>query len=1205
MVISYNIHGDNLILSFERGLIMKKFLSYAAAFAVSLSALSCPLKPVYNYNYSYTVTASAEESNVTYGTYENLEYYKYTDDYGSYIIITYCDESAEEVVIPSEIEGSPVLEIDVGAFRFNENLKSVTIPDSVKYIEDQAFAYCTNLTNITFPKELYSIGSDAFYDTPWLENKRAEDPLVIVSNIVVDGKLCSGKVTIPDTVTNICEDAFRNCTDMTEVIISENVEQIYYGVFAGCTGLTEVTLPNSIFYIYYNAFAQCTNLETVNIPKSVRFISGYAFEGTPWLENMRAKNPLVVVNYTVIDGKTCEGEVEIPEDVRAISEYAFDGNNTMTSLTIPENTYDLDWNSLINCSQLKEVTILNPNAYIKRSGLSNYAEWDGEIGEYTYYYDGIIRGYENSTAQEYAEENGYTFESLGEAPEIGGNNEEIYGEYENLIYYKYTDEDESYIIITNCVDSPESVVIPSEIDGTPVISIGDYAFTSNKNLISVTIPDSVKYIESNAFSYCTNLTDITFPEELYNIGGDAFFETAWLKNKQAENPLVTVNNLLIDGTTCKGKVTIPNTVTDICTGAFYDCTELTDIIIPETVTFISYSAFEGCTGLTEITLPDSIYSIYGETFYRCTNLETINIPESVGFINGRAFEDTPWLENKRAENPLVIVNNILIDGKTCEGDVEIPEYVDSIGDYAFAGNRDITSVTIPENIYDLGWDSLLCCSNLKEVTILNPNAYIAYTGLSNFTEQDDITWEDVYYYEGIIRGYENSTAQQYAEENGITFESLGESPYYPGSDDLVYNGLYYRLFKDGIRITGFDDSSETVDIPDEIEGIPVREIDYYAFARKDITSVTIPDSIINIGAYAFAYCENLIDINIPDGLEYVGESAFLDTPWLENKKAEDPLVIENGVLIDGTGCSDKVTVPDSVYLIACEAFRDNSELTEIEIPDNVIILSAAFQNCSGLTEITLPNGLTDIYYNTFRGCTKLETIIIPESVTFFGGEAFEGTPWLENKRAENPLVIVNNSVIDGKMCTGAVEIPEGVVSLGEWAFYENENITSLTLPESLYETGLYSLYNCTGLNEITILNPYFEIENSYLSNYCDWNGETHEEILDYSGIIRGYDHSSAELFAITNGYTFESLGESPMTDILLGDVNGDGMIDSTDASDVLAEYSRIQTGAGATFTSAQVIAADVNMDGSIDSSDASKILAYYSDVSTGKTPSWD
>ena len=101
------------------------------------------------------------------------------------------------------------------------------------------------------------------------------------------------------------------------------------------------------------------------------------------------------------------------------------------------------------------------------------------------------------------------------------------------------------------------------------------------------------------------------------------------------------------------------------------------------VTSIGERAFFGCTSLTSVKLPGSVTSIGSRAFYNCKSLTSISFPDSVTSIGSSAFNGTKWLKNKQEEDPLVIVNGILIDGKTCQGDVTIPDSVTSIGTWAF------------------------------------------------------------------------------------------------------------------------------------------------------------------------------------------------------------------------------------------------------------------------------------------------------------------------------------------------------------------------------------------------------------------------------------------------------------------------------------------------------------------------------------------
>lgn len=219
------------------------------------------------------------------------------------------------------------------------------------------------------------------------------------------------------------------------------------------------------------------------------------------------------------------------------------------------------------------------------------------------------------------------------------------------------------------------VNIPSEINGTPVTTIGNAAFRDS-SVTSVTIPDSVTEIGSNAFADCTNLTSVTYGGDWSNLtiqsGNPAVQDAANAPLFDFEftpdNTAVIVTNYKYKGTAAdvtipsryKGKpvtmidhaafhnsavtsVTIPDSVTSIHDYAFGYCSQLTNISIPNSVTFIGFSAFNSCTSLESITLPSSLSTIQSYAFYNCENLKTIRIPVSVTSIGNCAFDVCPSL----------------------------------------------------------------------------------------------------------------------------------------------------------------------------------------------------------------------------------------------------------------------------------------------------------------------------------------------------------------------------------------------------------------------------------------------------------------------------------------------------------------------------------------------------------------------------------
>ena len=222
------------------------------------------------------------------------------------------------------------------------------------------------------------------------------------------------------------------------------------------------------------------------------------------------------------------------------------------------------------------------------------------------------------------------------------------------------------------------VNIPSEINGTPVTTIGNAAFRDS-SVTSVTIPASVTEIGANAFAGCTNLTSVTYGGDWSNLtiqsgnpavedaakdaANEQLFDFEFILNNTAVvvisykgtaadvtipsrykgKPVTMIDHAAFHNNSAVTSVTIPDSVTAIPDDAFGFCSQLTNISIPNSVTFIGFSAFNSCTSLKSITLPSSLSTIQSYAFYNCGNLETIRIPVSVTSIGNYAFDVCPSL----------------------------------------------------------------------------------------------------------------------------------------------------------------------------------------------------------------------------------------------------------------------------------------------------------------------------------------------------------------------------------------------------------------------------------------------------------------------------------------------------------------------------------------------------------------------------------
>ena len=292
------------------------------------------------------------------------------------------------------------------------------------------------------------------------------------------------------------------------------------------------------------------------------------------------------------------GDVTIPDTINglpvtSIGDEAFSDFTSLTSVTIPASVTNLGSWAFHNCTSLTGVYFLG-NA----PSLGSFA-FDGDNNA-TAYYPVETTGW------------GATFGGLWTAP--SNLNYTTSNGAITIIPYNYFD----------FVDFGTAVTIPDTINGLPVICIGDNAFSfAGASITSVTIPNSVTSIGSNAFIWDSSLTSVTIPNSVTNIGNSAFYACASLNNVMIGNQVISIGDCAFGRCSNMTSVIIPNSVTSIGSGAFSNCFSLTNIIIGNRVTNIGSNAFAWCQSLTSVTIPNSVTNIKSDAFSFCSNLKGI------------------------------------------------------------------------------------------------------------------------------------------------------------------------------------------------------------------------------------------------------------------------------------------------------------------------------------------------------------------------------------------------------------------------------------------------------------------------------------------------------------------------------------------------------------------------------------------------------
>ena len=375
--------------------------------------------------------------------------------------------------------------------------------------------------------------------------------------------------------------------------------------------------------------------------------------------------------------------------------------------------------------------------------------------------------------------------------------------------------------------------------------------------------------------------------------------------------------------------------------------------------------------------------------------------------------------------------------------IMIPDSITSIGEYAFTSS-DLKSVVLPDNLTHIGSNAFRECYNLSSIIVPGRVTTIgdyAFSGCSNLT--------DVSILEGTIN---------------------------------IGNGVFSGC--------------------------------------RNLTSITIPDSIKSLGNFAFSSCRSLSDITIPNNVTRIGESAFEYCNLVS-------IVIPEGVKSIGawafSGCSSltSITLPDNVENIEGRTFINCSALTSIIIPDGVKNIGvSAFRNCTSLTNITIPNSLISIGILAFDNCNNLLNVIytgsrgswnrisigtgneyLTNATITYGDDIIliDGTDgnivWALND--SGVLTIsgtgsMNNYELSNNYATTApwgnsatsIVIENGVSGIGNYAFYDCENLTNISIPESVTSIGDCAFSGCEKITDISIPDNVTHIGSSSF-NSCN------------------------------------------------------------------------------------------------------------------------
>lgn len=843
--------------------------------------------------------------------------------------------------------------------------------------------------------------------------------------------------------TTIGERAFAGCTSLKTFKFSNSVQTIGKEAFEGCKALASAQLPTELKRIEDGTFRNCEKLANV-VALRIEHIGSEAFNGCRSLVSFAVPSTVTEIGskafyncygMTSLVFRT-SGEGTSVVGVRKIGDRAFCNCKKLKTLVIPDTVTELGVSVFGGCSEVTALTV--------GAGVTALPE-------------GAFQSMPALESVAFAEE--IALKSIGKQAFSGAKSLKTLVLPSTVtelgIGFLYNASAlETFSVPIGVTAIPESAfencIKLTSVTMPSAESIGARAFKScvKLGMDGLTLPSTIKTIGAGAFRDCTALASITLPSDLTAVQDALFMDCTALATVDFSGASVTkIGISAFSGCAVLTSVVIPDSVTEIADGAYYGCLKLTDVVFGAAVAKVGSNAFAECAVLARVTFSVATQEVDATAFAGCKALSSVTVPSANTYfksVNGVLFTDEGAT---LALYPVALTNTVYT----------LPSGVKYIADGVFANNTSLVTVVLPEGIIEIGNSAFKDCTNL---TTVNYPVSLRKIGDSAFENCNKLT--NAKLNQGLhtlgAAAFRRATALQTAELPA-TLVSVGKN---------VFEGL-----EQGFTLS--------LDIPADTE---------------------------------LPYGWNSLWVNSGKTYRYTVNRAVPATQGDYKYVKRDGQV----VLLAYTGGAEEVTVPSTI---------DGS---------TVIGLNGVFGGNANVKKITLPDTVEVVADGTFRDCTSLTSLVIPFAGAYRGAKGVGGLlGFMFGYSEEAKIGWVKQPASGGNYNYYYTNVPDSLTDVvltdctvvAHGAFGECRNIRNITLPEGLETIGAWA-FNNVSVRALTIPSSVKSVgENAFTRSYLDYykpqSGTTVDPTLVVTVSFRSTDipegFEANECFALTEDKT--------------------------------------------------------------------------------------